>query len=602
MLLTLLRARRGLVVRAASLAVVVSVMEAATTALAMPLLLALGNDQSSAAPGDSKLQQHLSGLLGLFPPRRQLLALACTILVTTAVKNACLYLSQVNINKLQLQVGADVRRRCVGRLLSLGLQFHSQSKLGELLSYTGEHSERVARLTSYVLESTLDVLVICLLLVVLVSISPLLTLLTLASLALVFLGVQRTVRSVQVYSKRATEMIDETSSLIAEVVGGIRVVKSFDAEARERSRVEAALQARYDAELGAYKHLSAVTPLTETCGLAVLLLLMVIGSSFTGGAQPAALPLLLTFILALMRVLPRVTHLNSMRSQFSLLSGSLRVVEKFLGRTPAGQAGGGGRRLRGIRRELSFENVSFTFSPDGEPTLRNVSFTMKKGTVTALVGPSGGGKSTIADLAMRFHDPDSGRITIDGTDIREFDSGSLRRAFAMVSQDTFLFNASLRDNIAYGCPQATERQVVEAALKAHAYEFIEKLPRGLETVVGNRGLKLSGGQRQRIAIARAILRNPSILILDEATSALDTTSERIVQRAIEDVSRGRTVLVIAHRLSTVEKADKIVFVKGGAVLGEGTHRELSLRLAEYAELYRPSGARAGRVAEAGVGL
>jgi subfamily B ATP-binding cassette protein MsbA len=202
------------------------------------------------------------------------------------------------------------------------------------------------------------------------------------------------------------------------------------------------------------------------------------------------------------------------------------------------------------------------------------------------VGASGAGKSTLVDLLPRFYDPTDGRITLDGVDLREFDLLSLRRAMGIVSQDTFLFNTSVGANIAYGCPNASQDQIIDAAKRANAYEFIVKLPQGFETIVGDRGVMLSGGQRQRLAIARALLRDPDILILDEATSALDTASERLVQQAIEELSRDRTVLVIAHRLSTVQQADQIAVLDQGQLVEVGTHTELLKQKGYYAKLHQ----------------
>jgi ABC-type multidrug transport system fused ATPase/permease subunit len=277
-----------------------------------------------------------------------------------------------------------------------------------------------------------------------------------------------------------------------------------------------------------------------------------------------------------------------MRSQISLLSGSLEAIYNFLSRTSGLHLPDGTQPYEKLKYELAFENVTFTYSSNSEPTLINISLPLKKGTTTAIVGPSGSGKSTLADLVMRFHDPDTGSIKVDGLDLREFKLNSWRQAITMVSQDTFLFNASVRENIGYGCPEATELEILEAAKKAYAYEFVKDLPQGFDTIVGNRGTRLSGGQRQRIAIARAILRNPDILVLDEATSALDSNSERIVQKALEQVSRDRTVMVIAHRLSTIEKANNIVVLCNGRVVEQGTHQELLALQGEYCSLYKDS--------------
>ncbi|MGL5033657.1 MAG: ABC transporter ATP-binding protein, partial [Microcystaceae cyanobacterium] len=236
--------------------------------------------------------------------------------------------------------------------------------------------------------------------------------------------------------------------------------------------------------------------------------------------------------------------------------------------------------------ELKLENVTFTFPNSSEPVLKNLNLRIKKGMTTAIVGSSGSGKSTTVDLILRFYDPDRGSIKIDGGDVKEFQLHSWRKAIAIVSQDTFLFNTSIRENIAYGRPDATDAEIGTAIRKAYLEDFIQTLPNGLDTVVGNRGTRLSGGQRQRIAIARALLCDPDILILDEATSALDSKSEQIVQKAIEEISGDRTVIMIAHRLSTIQKADKIVVMDNGEIVESGTHIELINLQGMYYSLYK----------------
>jgi subfamily B ATP-binding cassette protein MsbA len=243
------------------------------------------------------------------------------------------------------------------------------------------------------------------------------------------------------------------------------------------------------------------------------------------------------------------------------------------------------RTFTGFREALRFEDVSFHYRA-GEPVLEHISFEVRPGQVIALVGPSGGGKTTLVDLAARFYDPTGGRITVDGVDLREFGAGSLRKRLGIVTQDTILFHDTVRNNIAYALPDAAPAQVEAAARAANAHEFIARLPEGYDTVLGERALRLSGGQRQRIAIARAILRDPPMLIFDEATSALDSESERLVQDAIERLLRGRTVFVIAHRLSTVRNADLILVIDEGRIVERGSHEALIAAGGLYRKLHR----------------
>ena len=247
--------------------------------------------------------------------------------------------------------------------------------------------------------------------------------------------------------------------------------------------------------------------------------------------------------------------------------------------------GSGDINFTKLEKGIHFNSISFSYPNHDKLILKDVDLYLPRGTTLALVGGSGAGKSTLADLLPRFYDPNSGKIIIDDTDLREFNLQSMRKAMGIVSQDTFLFNDSVKNNIAYGKPSASDEEIISAAKRANAYEFISKLPQGLDTQIGDRGVMLSGGQRQRLAIARALVQNPEILILDEATSALDTVSERLVQEAIDDLSRDRTTLVIAHRLSTVQKADQIAVLDQGRVMEVGTHNELLQKGGYYKRLY-----------------
>ncbi|MEH1910662.1 MAG: ABC transporter ATP-binding protein [Nostoc sp.] len=584
-LIKLIIVQRYLAIKSLILALFTSVLEGISTPLVMLILQELGGGLPNISQSP-RIVKNIVELYTIFPKNLHLLILIVSLLSLTIIKNIFLYFSNININKLQLKIGFLLRKLCIERFLELEVSFYSRSSIGKLLSYVNEQAQRSENLSAQVLEIIREILMISILLTVLIALSSVLTIISVISFLLVSLLLKAVLNSVRLYGREAANSIDEFSSFITELLSGIRVIKSFNSEFRELERAEKCLTNRYVAELGAFKYNSAIVPLTETAGITLLLLLLGVGSSVVSPIGGGGLPLLLAYTYTLLRMIPRINHLNSLCSQLTLLSGSLEVIHDFLSSTDELHLPDGQKSYRGLTSVINFENVSFTFAANSEPTLKSISFSVNKGTITALIGSSGSGKSTLADLVMRFHDPDSGSIKIDGIDLREYQIASWRNSIAIVSQETFLFHTSIRENITYGCPDATELEIIEAAKKAYAYEFIQELPKGFDTIVGDRGARLSGGQRQRIAIARAILRDPDILILDEATSALDSNSERIVQRAIEEVSRDRTVIVIAHRLSTIEKAEKIIVMYNGRVAEQGTHEELLELQGEYWSLYK----------------
>lgn len=375
----------------------------------------------------------------------------------------------------------------------------------------------------------------------------------------------------------------DITAFLQEVISGVRVIRSFARESFEFKRFEKENKNNFDAAMKATKLTAIMGPMVEfSAAIAVVVILWYGGYSVVQGYITAgSLIAFLIYAINLANPVKRLTQVYG-NIQKALAAGD-RVID-ILETQPHVKELPTAKTMDHVKGEVHFDNVQFSYDAENL-ALKGVTLHVKPGETVAIVGPSGAGKSTIANLLPRFYDVTGGSIRIDGMDIREATFTSLRENIGLVPQDTMLFNASVRDNILYGRLDATDEEVLAAAKAANAIEFIEKLSQGFDTMVGERGNSLSGGQRQRIAIARAILKNPSILILDEATSALDTESEKIVQEALERLMKGRTALVIAHRLSTVQHADHIVVLQQGSVVEEGTHDELLALQGLYSHLY-----------------
>jgi ATP-binding cassette, subfamily B, bacterial MsbA len=411
-----------------------------------------------------------------------------------------------------------------------------------------------------------------------------LTIVSTALMAIVVVVNQFSIGRSKAYGAQLSAISKQYSTIFLDMLGGMRLVRSSAAEDAEYGRISHLIRTREKADFRSQANSALVEPVSEMTGMVALVCIVLVGRSFLGNQVESLTTVLLVYLFLLFRTLPLITQINSARNQLANLSSSLEIVNEFLRRDRKPFMGNGSIPYTTLQEGIHFNHISLTYPGHDKVVLKDVDLYLPRNTTLALVGSSGAGKSTIADLLPRFYDPTEGCILVDGVDLKDLDARSLRRSMGIVSQDTFLFNTSVRNNIAYGCPNATDAEIFDAAKRANAYEFITQLPNGWETQLGDRGVLLSGGQRQRIAIARALLQNPEILILDEATSALDTVSERLVQEAIDHLSRDRTTLVIAHRLSTVQKADQIAVMDQGRVVELGSHEELLAKKGYYANL------------------
>jgi len=565
-----------------------SVLDALTLVLLVPLLKQLFGTAGSFAPGSSSLERWVDAALAplLAGATRGGAAARIVILLLVALllKNAMVYTSNQLSIYVQEGVARDIRTRLFGHLLTLDLDFFQRTRGGQLIArMTGDVETAKTAVNAALASFFQNTVVILTTLAILASISWRLTLLILASAPVLLVGIQQLLRRIRRHARAGAEEAGELSATVAERLGAIRLVRAYEGESREARRF--AEQAdRYRKRIMRTQRFALLTsPVSEIFGGVVVILVIWAGTSPTiAGSQltPQALIVFLTAALKLMSPLKSITQFPTM---MALALASAERIFDVLDRpsTEREQPGEGTARFE---REIRFDRVSFRYG-EGDEVLREVSFTIRRGKVVALVGPSGAGKTTLADLLPRFHDPTGGAILVDGVPSTSSTRHSLRRIMGVVSQDTVVLNDTVRANIGYGRPDASLTDIEQAARAANAAEFIAALPLGFDTLLGERGTRLSGGQRQRIAIARALLKDPPILILDEATSALDTESERLVQEAIDRLMQDRTVLVIAHRLATVRHADRIVVLDAGRIVEQGTHDELFQAGRLYRRLY-----------------
>jgi subfamily B ATP-binding cassette protein MsbA len=514
------------------------------------------------------------------------LGIICLLVVVFAFfKNLFYYLQGYLLARVQQGVVRNLRNELFAHYQALSLSFYFRSKTGHLIS----------RVTNDValLSDTLDVcfsrlvkepLLVVFFLVFLFTISAKLTFLGLALIPLSALLVKKLGDYLKRYAERTQERMGEMSSALQETVGGARVVKAFGAERFETGRFAGLSERYFQAMLKLSRVRFLAHPMSEMLGIGVIVLVLWVGGGDVlagGGLKPEDFAL---YLFSFFSLIAPVKSLGIVQGKLKEGEAALSRIFEILDTSPLIKEDPHPVAKKTVEREIEFAGVCFSYLPEKE-VLHDISLKIPAKKLVALVGPSGAGKSTFLDLLARFHDPASGRILLDGVDLKKIRLSDLRSLFGIVPQEVILFNETVRYNIAYGLENAPPSAIEEAARLANAAGFIEKMPEGYDTLVGDRGVRLSGGERQRMALARVILRNPQVLILDEATSSLDSESERLVQEALAQILPGRTTFVIAHRLSTVQQADLILVMENGRVAEAGGHEELLAKKGLYRRLF-----------------
>ena len=519
-------------------------------------------------------------------PAESLKVLCITLLGVFFTKNIFLYIKNILLRIVELKLVKNIRDRLYQHIQTLSLGYYNTKETGYITSIVindvGQFQSAVGVVFQRLFVEPINILTFVTLLFIIswkLAIIAI-VILPLAGIAIVTIG-----RSIRRKSRRTQTKIAEIMQILTETLSSIRIVKAFVNEKEEVKKFTGESQNYFNLLLQRARLDLISGPVTESFGVIIGVVLLWYGGMEVLSKEGLSAEDFIRFIVILFSILGPIKQMSNVNIKIQMGAASAERIFGLLDTPPEIVEKADAVDLGEFRKSIEFDRVHFEYNDDDERVLDEVSFTINKGEVVAMVGPSGSGKSTIADLIPRFYDVSRGTIRIDGHDIRETTLASIRGNMGIVTQEVILFNDTIRNNIAYAQQNVSEDAIRQAADAANATVFIEDTPNGFNTLIGERGVNLSGGQKQRLAIARALLKNPPILILDEATSALDTESEKMVQRAIEVLMKNRTALVIAHRLSTVQNADKIIVLEKGKIIEVGSHTDLYNKGGLYRRLY-----------------
>lgn len=552
-------------------------------------ILLLGPPDFSPASGSSNFQMlinyHLANLIIHQGKIQALIVICLAVFIITLFKNISRYLAMFFIAPIRNGVVRDLRNKMYRRSLDLPLSYYSEEKKGDLMSRMTTDVQEIEWSIMQTLEMIFrEPLTVIILFGSMLFISPKLTLyiillLPIAALVIALLG-----KSLKNAARKTKDTLGHLISIIEETLGSMKVIKAFSAEGSMQKKFENLNQTFYKQSVNVYRKTDLSSPLTEIIVTGILMLILFLGGRmvFTGEITGS---MFITYFALASQLVPPIKQITTSYNNIQKGIASEDRIGRILLADNVIHENANASTLLPFSNEIEYRNVSFAYHKgDDGYVLKDINLKIKKGRVIAFVGQSGSGKTTLADMLPRFYDCDKGELLIDGTNIKDAKIHSLRDLIGVVTQESILFNDTVYNNIVFGMHGVTSEQVTEAAKIANAHGFITSLPQGYETVIGDRGGKLSGGQRQRISIARAVLKNPDILILDEATSALDTESEKLVQEALGNLMKNRTSIVIAHRLSTIANADEIIVMQRGEIIERGSHAELITLNGTYKKL------------------
>lgn len=548
-----------------------------------PIVSSVINEDVKAG-GDSAAVKAINALIGILPIKDVFISACIFIIIIIVFKNIFRYLYMVLSGFASYKIWEDVQKKLFSKYISAEYRYFLDHKQGEIVYRVYTAPGAVGGILKLIPQFLTEVLKILIIGVILFSMSFYVTCGVIVIAALFYFFTRRISTRVSYFlGKGRMEAGEEQNILVNEMISGIKQIKVFLGEKRWVSKFYEAMGKYFRLAKQDTLWINMPVSALEVFALVSLSIFLIFVRALSPQSLISNLPLLGVFAYAFQRVMPSLSLITNLKMQ---IMGNLPVFEVLYSVTNEKMSSleEGNRSLVSFNDTIKFDNVSYSY-PGRSPALRNISLSFEKNRCIAIVGPSGSGKTTMVNLIIRLFDPTEGRILVDGVDLKDYKRDSWLGKIGFVSQDTFIFHASIRDNIIFGFEGVSAEDVVRAAKTANAHDFISKLPEGYDTVVGERGMKLSGGEQQRIAIARAVLRNPQILIFDEATSALDNVSQTLIQGAIDKIVKDHTVILIAHRLSTIINADKIFVLEDGEVKEEGNHRGLIAKKNHYWRLY-----------------